>query len=132
MEGENSLWRPREKETVRDRRGQRERERQLEKEEDGRDHCFVDSTARLLDAGRWVGSECSNRHATLASVPDPFLGALRAPAKRDRTACLDTALLGFGNQPLQRWPTPPGQPNTTSDRRVETLTDRSTVTHESI
>jgi len=46
--GEKSLWRLREKKTVRDRRGQlereRERERQLERVEDGRDRCFVDWT----------------------------------------------------------------------------------------
>jgi len=63
MEGENRCGA---REKRRQKRTARERERQLEKEEDGRDPCFIDSTARLLDAGRWVGSECCSSWLAVA------------------------------------------------------------------
>jgi len=61
-----SLWCPRERETVRDRRGQLEREKgSLRKK---KTEEIVASSIRLLDAGRWVGSECCS---SWRQNPDP-------------------------------------------------------------
>jgi len=68
-----SLWCPRERETVRDRRGQLEREKgSLRKK---KTEEIVASSIRLLDAGRWVGSECCSswrqNGSLMASLPGP-------------------------------------------------------------